>query len=859
MGVTVKRTTRTLTLMFTDIEGSTSLLRQLGDDWGDALAAHYSIVREALESHDGREVVTEGDAFFAVFADATSAVRCAQQIHAGLEKHGWPDGAELRVRIGIHTGSVEEHEGNLIGLDIHKAARIGAAAHGGQTLTSASTRMLVADDVAFIELGEHRLKDIPGAVALYQVDDGRERGFPPPRTLDARLLALPTQWVALTGRESEICAVEQSLQQGCRLVTIVGGAGVGKTALALAVAHRQVTASREGIAFVPLAGVSSPDQVVPAIALVVHGDGSTLEHVVKAVREAPILLVLDNMEHVLAVMPQLRALLDAAPQLRLLATSQAPLRMPGERIHQLGPLPTPTTNTLGEVGSSPATQLFCQRLADVNPGFQVNEECAEAIAMIARRLEGNPLALELAAARCRTLTPAQLLTRLDDMLHVLRARTHDERHSSLDAALRWTFDLLTDDAKQVAAGVSAFAGGWTVEQLERVAAAAGVDPVDAVWALEELVEFSLVHPPAEPGGRFTCPASTMQVALQLAASTDVERRWATAHATEMLRLAIAACEDITAVPLLAPEVADYSRALHWTAQHDPDLHTQLIARALPVAEIPGLDLATHATTALARTTDNVDRARLLTLMAYREFTAGDTERSLSTYAEADAAWSGTEHAAERAEALMQRVLTAAHGADAGKEQFDEAEEWLATAESLYAAAGRHDVTMPVLVRANLAVIRSDPDSARRALAHLEEMDWSSPGGWESIAHAHISADCELLCGDFAAAAHVYGLAFRRALARGDLHQCATEAQGIAMSLGGLGRYDEARQLLGAAERMRDDLDFHPNFAWWSRFQDEFVNVPADRQLGTVASEAAWRNGNAVSFDRAIEMALAASP
>jgi predicted ATPase len=447
--------TGTVTLLFTDIEGSTRLLQEIGDRYADVLAGHRRVLRETFQSHGGVEVDTQGDAFFYAFTSATEAVTAAAEAQVALAA------APVRVRIGIHTGEPIVTAEGYVGADVHRAARIAAAGHGGQVLVSAATAALV--DLKLRDLGTHRLKDLIAAEQIYQLGDGE---FPPLHALD--VAALPVAATPLIGREEEVFELLSLLRDGQRVVTLTGPGGTGKTRLALQVAAELMGSFSDGVFWVPLAGVEDPELVLPAIAQAVGARGELAVHL----RDREALVVLDTVEHVLAAASDLAELLGATPRLRLLVTSRAPLHITAEYEYAVDPLP-----------ATSAATLFVERARAAGGEHELDETVTE----ICNRLDNLPLALELAAARTKLLDPAALLARLERRLPVLVGGPRDvpERQRTLEGAIAWSYDLLDEDAQAVFRRLAVFAGGFSLEAAEAV----GEADLDV---LARLVDASLV-------------------------------------------------------------------------------------------------------------------------------------------------------------------------------------------------------------------------------------------------------------------------------------------------------------------------------------------------------------------------------
>jgi predicted ATPase/class 3 adenylate cyclase len=460
--------TGTVTFLFTDVEGSTTLLHELGPDhYAEALGEHRRVLREAFGRHGGVEVDTQGDAFFVAFPTAPGALEAAAEALKGLAP------GLIRVRIGIHTGTPLLSEEGYVGHDVHRAARIAAAGHGGQVLLSQSTRALLETDdgLSLVDLGEHRLKDLSAAERIYQLGGGE---FPPLRTLNAT--NLPVAANPLIGREGELTELMSLLRDSERLVTVTGPGGTGKTRFALQGAAELVDEFVDGVFWVPLQALSDARLVVPTVAQTLGAGDDLAGHL----RGRRTLLLLDNLEHLLAAAPELAELLAGCADLHLLVTSRAPLRIAGEHELPLDPLP-----------DREASVLFVERARDV--GRRLDPD--ETVAAICRRLDNLPLALELAAARTKLLDAPSLLSRLEHSLPVLTGGRRDapERQQTLRATIEWSYELLDEEAKRLFARLAVFAGSFLLEAAE-VICDADLD------ALGVLVELSLLKPVGE--GRF---------------------------------------------------------------------------------------------------------------------------------------------------------------------------------------------------------------------------------------------------------------------------------------------------------------------------------------------------------------------
>jgi predicted ATPase/class 3 adenylate cyclase len=498
--------TGTVTFYFSDIEGSTRLIQQLGPDYPEALLAHHSIQREALAKHGGHELRTEGDSFFIVFGSALDACKGAATVQQMLAQHEWPGGASVRVRIGVHTGEAALVGNEYLGLEVHRAARIAAAAHGGQILVSETTRALVehglAEGMAIRDLGVHRLKDLARAERLYQLTvDGCPSEFPPLRTLDVIPNNLPTELTSFIGRDDQVRDAMALLARS-RLLTLTGPGGTGKTRLSLHIAADVLGRFPDGVYFVPLAATHDADLVPSAIAqalsLQTTGNRPPSEALVDYLRDKQALLVLDNFEQLIPAAPMVTTLLSGSPGLRVLVSSRAALRISGEQEFPVPPMALPDrkqVSNLAALSQFEAVRLFIERAVLVKPDFQATNENAPAIAAICERVDGLPLAIELAAARVKLFSPQALLNRLEKSLSALGSGGRDlpGRQQTLEGAIQWSYDLLEPAARRLLSRFSVFARTGSLAQVEPVCGPAEEAGGDVVQGLDELGDQSLLR------------------------------------------------------------------------------------------------------------------------------------------------------------------------------------------------------------------------------------------------------------------------------------------------------------------------------------------------------------------------------
>lgn len=482
----------TVTFVLTDVEGSTRLWEERSEAMQRALELHDEVLRRAIDSSGGYVFSTAGDSFAAAFERPGDAVSAAVDVQRRLAELNWPGGTRLLVRIGVHTGEAQERGGDYFGSVVNRAARVMAAAHGGQTVMTSTTSDLV-DRNDVVDLGKHLLSDVPEPLSLFQV--GTTNVFPSLRSLDAFESSLPLQRTALIGRADELDLVRRRLLDG-RLVTLTGVGGTGKTRLAIEVARQELPHTRGGAYFVDLTQTTDPDLVgaafVAGVGLTTEADGEAADALMRFLRTRHALLVVDNCEHLIDPVGDLvDRLLDRCGQLRILATSREALGIEGERTFRV-----PSLAVDDEVGVAPAVRLFVERAVAADDSFVADDEVLATAREVCERLDGIPLAIELAAARARSMGIAELSARLGDRFALLTGgrRGAQQRQRTLQAALDWSHELLDPEEQVVFRRLSVFVGDWS---LDAVGPVVGVEPLLAADALDGLVAKSLVttsHP-----------------------------------------------------------------------------------------------------------------------------------------------------------------------------------------------------------------------------------------------------------------------------------------------------------------------------------------------------------------------------
>jgi predicted ATPase len=818
-------------------------------------------------------VSTEGDSFFAVFPNAADGVAASAEAQRRLAAERWPAGVEVRVRMGLHTGDGALGGDNYIGLDVHRAARVAGAGHGGQVLLSEATRSMVQallpPGVALRDLGAHRLKDLATPEHLYQLDvDGLAVQFPAVRSLDARANNLPVQLTSFVGRETEIAAVDELLDRA-RLVTLTGPGGTGKTRLALQVAAERLARHGDGAFFVELAAVSDPALVASAVATALHlregADRPIAEVVGDWLRERDLLLVLDNFEHVLDAAPFVTSLLGAAPRLRVVATSRAPLRVHGEHEYPVPPLRIPDARhlpSLGQLSQFEGVGLFIERAQAVRPDFSVTEGSAPAIAEIVARLDGLPLAIELAAAKCRLLGPEAILGRLGSRLAFLGGGARDlpARQQTLREAIDWSYRLLdpVDQARLRRLGV--FMGGFTPP-----AAAAVVMLDDPATAAEEavggLAEQSLLRREEGEAGepRFSMLETIREFALErlvAAGEEDAQRR---RHAVYFLGRA----EELEPTLLESSESGDaigrdhdnYRAALAWAiAAGEAEVGLRL-GYALwrfwqqrgffregrqwfdRLLAVPGAAEPTAA------------RAKGLTGAAGIAYWQNDYAAAIAWYAEAEAIVRSLDDKVWLADAIYNSGTTAALVGDMPT-VIAKIEEGTAIGREL----GDDAILSQFLQAAGyMAFMGDDLATARSALEEgLQVAERGTDRMALGVAHHTVGQVARLQSRYDDAAAH-YRAAIEIWAGFGDATQLTEPLQGLAAVMILTGRPEVGVRWLGANAAIRERLGGGPP-PEWLRLGDPLA--AARDALDAETYERAWQAGLALSTEDAIAEAIA---
>jgi predicted ATPase/class 3 adenylate cyclase len=593
--------TGTVTFLFSDIEGSTRLVEALGTaHYRDAHEQHQRLLRSAFAEAGGIERSTEGDSFFVVFRDAPSAVAAAVASQRALAAATWPGDAPVRVRMGLLSGEGVAGGDDYVGLDVHRAARIAAAAHGGQVLVSASTRALIQStlpaDIDLIDLGEHRLRGVSGTERLYQLAiAGLPSAFPPPRTEAVSSAHLPPRLTSFVGRDGALAELGDAVAAS-RLVTLTGPGGAGKTSLATECARAVADRFEDGAWFVALDAVSDPDLVAPTIvsALGLRGAGDLPpeEQMRDNLAHRELLLVLDNFEQLLPASTLVAATLLAAPGVRVLATSRAPLHLAAEHVYPVSPLPVPPpieptdgavsasldTAALGALLAIPSVRLFVDRAQQVQPSFRLTPENAPSVVDICARLDGLPLGIELAAARIPLLGARGVAERLarQAALPAMPARDAPARQQTLEQAIAWSHDLLDPHARRLFARLAIFSGGWRLDEAETICGPAAEVGGEVIELLAGLVDQNLVVTREDVGGdvRYEMLETIRTFAADKLAATGDHKELGRRHALTYLALAEASApgirrrDRVATLRRVAPEGDNFRAAARWAIAND---------------------------------------------------------------------------------------------------------------------------------------------------------------------------------------------------------------------------------------------------------------------------------------------------
>jgi predicted ATPase/class 3 adenylate cyclase len=898
----------TFTFLFTDVEGSTMMLRRLGEDvYGQLLADHHSVIRSALAAHAGREVDTQGDAFFAVFSSPRACLAAVLEMQRALDTWCWPADERVRVRMGVHCGEAAQTPAGLVGLDVHRAARIAAVAHGGQVLVSETAAALVRGALppgaSLRDLGAHRLKDLGRPEQIFQLcGSGLRAEFPPLKSLGnpALLNNLPAQPATFIGRERELSQV-RDLVESARLVTLTGAGGAGKTRLGLQVAADLLDGSGDGVWLVPLAAVTDEDAVAEAIAetlqIATAPDQPAVDTLTDALAPQDILIVLDNCEHLIGACAKVaEAILHRCPKAHLIATSREPLSIAGETVYRVPSLSLPgPEDSAATAGSCDAVALFADRARAQGASLALDEQTVPLMVSICRRLDGMPLAIELAAARMRSVSLGDLCDRLDDRFALLTggSRTALPRQQTLRAAVDWSYSLLNPAEQALLGRLSVFAGSFSLAAAEAVCGFGDIAAFGAAGLLGSLVDKSLVvaEPASETFRYRLLETIRLFAAERLAQAGGGAAAAAAAHCAYFLAVAEEAAPQLVGPDQgswqarLRADHADLSRAAEhavsdpvgtalvlrfgvalwrfWTdaevfallapvlprpeARADP----ALFAEALVVAELAGIWTDPAACRQMGEEALQVarglgdDRVLIMALavLCQTYFFVGEPDRALPLGREA----------VERARQISDDVLLAL-SLLAYLLLADTAAAGPLCAEAIACTERSGDRLFNCSLHGSAGYAALQAGDLSGARAHLE----ASIAAAEAIGRPHLIASANLGLvlraeGNPEGARSEFGEVLEVSRRTGDIRMMAAAVLGLACVAGDQGDWHGAGVLHGISHRLLDRTGTS-----WEEFDARYCQDSIDQaraHLGDAAFDRAYAQGMGLSLDDAVTLAL----
>jgi len=869
--------TGTVTFLLTDIEGSTRNWETSPGAMRTALLRHDDLLNEGIAKHSGRVLTErgEGDSFFAVFERASDATAAASALQLALHRERWPEGAPVSVRMAIHTG---EASGDYRGQDVNRCARLRAITHGGQVVMSAATEALVRRHLppgaSIQDVGQHRLRDLAQPERVYQLNHvDLPNDFPRLRSLDTFKHNLPLQLTSFVGRETEIEEVKQELHSH-HLVTVTGAGGSGKTRLALQAAADLIDVFENGVWLVDLSPVADQAQIERAVALpldIKEEPGRLLlETLVDRLADRHLLLLLDNCEHVIEAASRVaEALLRAVPGVRILATSREPLNISGEAAWRIPTLSIPEPDRaprVDEIERYEAIRLFVDRALLVRSTFALADDNATSVVEICRRLDGVPLAIELAAARMKLMRPDEVLKRLEDRFHLLTggSRTALPRQQTLRAAVDWSHDLLTDNERVLFRRLSVFTGGFDLEAAEEVCRGDTLDAGEVLDRLSALVDKSLVAADVEEDGstRYRLHETLRQYGHEKLVAADEEAQVRDHHLAYFLNLAertYASAGRVDPTPQwlvrLEREHDNFRAALASARNRRPDEFVQLAGALGSVWWLRAIHIAEG-------------REWLSDALADRHGRTADVARAL-TGASLLASWSIDAASAQQlaAEAL---ALCQEAGEELGVALALEALGWsYVFGGDDSSALGHMEESLEILRRVGgERLLNRGELNVSQVHVNMGRVDEVESVAGQALARGrrlqeprdvhfalHYLADSSLARGDPVKAEERYRESLRAALDYGNTLQAGMEVQGMAMGIAGQGRLEKAFRLNGAAKSRFHESGFDSSFIpFWAGYMRRYFD-PARDALGEAALARLEEEGRQMGFDAAIDYAL----
>ncbi len=905
--------TGTVTFLFTDIEGSTRLLRQLGDRYTDVLAEYRQLVRGAIRAGGGHEVDTQGDAFFVSFTRARDAVTAAVAAQRAFARQQWPEGMAVRVRMGLHTGEPLQVAAGYVGMDVHRAARISAAAHGQQILLSDATRALVQDDLppdtVLRDLGEHRLRDLARPLHIFQViAPDLPTEFPALRSLDTLPNNLPRQITSFIGREREMAEVKRLLSSTV-LLTLTGTGGSGKTRLALQVAADRLDGFPDGVWVVELAPLADPALVPRAVASafgILEGSGRPVtEALADFLRPKSLLLILDNCEHLLEACATLAdTLLRRCPSLRVLATSREGLGIAGELTYRVPSLSLPDLKhlpSLEELTQFEAVRLFVERAALGKPGFALTQRDAAHVSHVCHRLDGIPLAIELAAARVKTLSVEDIASRLHDRFRLLTggSRTAMPRHQTLRSALDWSYDLLSGAERAMLRRLAAFDGGFTLAAVEGVCPGGEIRADDVLDYLTHLADKSLVAVEEEHRGvRYRLLETVRQYSRDKLFESGEAAEVRTRHLEFFLMLAEAAephlrsADELAWLERLELEHDNMRTALAWSLETGDKAGLRLAGALASFWYVRGYfgEGRDWLTRALAETRDPSPAVRAKALSGASLVTSGQSikmgaalmEESLVLYRQLNdragiaialanlGFMEGQADNVERAAELLENSLSLYRelgdkvgiasalrhlGLVASIQGSPKATQLLEESLTLYRDIGyRRGIGWALFYLARNAAHNQKDHKRARALVEQSLVHFQEVRDRQAIVVSQLTLG-DIACReeDYRQAASLFRDSIGLCRDLGATGLLATGLDGIAAVSALTGQFQRAARLLGAADALRSVTGVSTTFFFRAGRDRTFSAVRA--ALGEEAFADSWSQGQAMTPEQAIDYEL----